>query len=112
MTLSKSANTHVGCRKALENFLVTFKSRLHLSKISFFESLKGIPVLTWLEGGMKTEKSLSTHVWNRKICLKHCVVLPFVSADSYDPRQVCEHTPTHVRCQKALKNFLVTFKGT
>ena len=51
-----------------------------------------LPVLTWLEGGMKTEKSASTHVWNRKICLKHRVVFPFVSTDSYDPKQVCEHT--------------------
>ena len=51
-----------------------------------------LPVLTWLEVGMKTEKSPSTHVWNRKICLKHRVVFPFASADSYDPRQVCEHT--------------------
>ena len=51
-----------------------------------------LPVLTWLESGMKTEKSPSTHVWNRKICLKHRVVFPFVSADSYDPKQVCEHT--------------------
>ena len=51
-----------------------------------------LPVLTWLEGGMKTEKLASTYVWNPKICLRHRVVLPFDSADSYDPRQVCKHT--------------------
>ena len=51
-----------------------------------------LPVLMWLEGGMKTEKSPSTHVWNRKICLKHRVVFSFVSVDSYDPKDDCKHT--------------------
>ena len=50
-----------------------------------------LPVLTWLEGGMRTEKLASTHVWNRKICLKHRVVFPFVSADSYDPKDASTH---------------------
>ena len=42
--------------------------------------------------GMKIEKSPSAYVWNHRMRLKHRAMLPFISEDRYDHKQLFKHS--------------------
>ena len=50
------------------------------------------------ERGMKTENSPSSYVWTCKVRTKCRGMLPFVSADNYDPQEASKHIYWVVEC--------------
>ena len=57
---------------------------------------------------MKFEKLASTHVWNRRMCLKYRMMFPCVCADRYGPKQACKHICLVL---KSSGNFFTPPKG-
>ena len=77
---------------SLEKILQHLKVE-HFIKITHFDIFskithKGIRS----SGSIKTKKSPSAHVLDCKIRLECRVMLPFVSADRYDPKKACKYT--------------------
>ena len=91
MILMKLANTYVGWWSALENFFETLKGKGLVHQNTPFELLWMHLMDFAFERGMKTEKSPSSYVWIYKVRTKCRGMFPFVSVDSYDPKEAFKH---------------------
>ena len=79
---------------SIENFI---------SKPSFFAYFSAFSDFKiGLGKGMKTQKSLSLHVWWLRMKVKHGMVTKLFSAQRYNPKQVFEST---VWCAEPYKKF-------
>ena len=79
---------------SIENFISKPSFFTHFGAFSNFK--------TGLPRGMKTQKSLSLHVWWLRMRSKHGMVTKLFSAQRYDPRQVSQNL---VRCAEPHKKF-------
>ena len=79
---------------SIENFISKPSFFAHFSAFSNFK--------TGLPRGMKTQKSLSLHVWWLRMRSKHGMVTKLFSAQRYDPRQVSQNL---VWCADPHKKF-------
>ena len=79
---------------SIENFISKPSFFAYFSAFSNFKI--GLP------RGMKTQKSLSLHVWWLRMRSKHGMVTKLFSAQRYDPKQVSESL---VLCAEPLKKF-------
>ena len=68
MILRMLASTHVGYWRLKENFLTALKVKRDVHWNPFFEGPKMVKATFAFEGGMKTQKSPSPHVWDHRVC--------------------------------------------
>ena len=92
-----------------ENFLEPLKVKKYLQNRWFWHIFEpyGFCRLT-ISGSMKSSKSTLPYVWICKVRTKCCGMLPFISADSYDPNEACQHICWVVEC---IRKFFETLKG-
>ena len=73
-------------------FFHASQSKASCSLKTSFGTLKSVWLAFTLNGSMKSKKSVTAHVCSRKIWLRPRMMFPFVSVDTYDPKQHCKYT--------------------